>query len=106
MFIKNQTFKDEETLLDILFDFGLGDAAVFTQQLMDKIEQDLAANASFNEYRATLEGEDREELDAEERRIRLAENLMGTFEQFKVKNRKLYGIKGSEETLLYTIDLV
>lgn len=106
MFIKNQTFKDEETLLDILFDFSLGEATAFTQELMNKIEQDLAGNTSFNEYRETLQGEDREELDAEERSIRLAENLMGTFELFKVKDRKLYGIKGTEETLLYTIDLV
>lgn len=106
MFIKNQSFKDEETLLDILFDFGLGDATAFTRQLMDKIEQDLASNAAFNEYRATLEGEDQEELDAEERRIRLAENLMQAFEHFVVKERKLYGVKDSQETLLYTIDLV
>lgn len=106
MFIKNQTFKDEETLLDILFDFGLGDATDYTQQLMDKIEQDLSSNASFHEYRATLQGEDLEELDAEERRIRLAEDLMQQFDEFKVKDRKLYGLKSSQETLLYSIDLV
>ncbi len=107
MFIKNQFFKDEETLLEQLFDFGLGEPADIVQQLIAGIDKELEQNQAFREYKATLtDEEDILELDTEERMIRLAEKLMTQFDSFAVEKCKLYGIKGDERTLLYEIDLV
>ena len=106
MFIKNQKFKDDDTLEEVLFDFELGEETEYISDIKKEIEQALAENESFQEYRKTLQGEDREELDDEERRIRLSETLQERFDSFEVKDRKMYGIKGDERVLLYTVDLV
>jgi hypothetical protein len=106
MFIKNQTFKDEDTLLELLFDFSLGEPSSLISGLRQDIEKDLEGNEEYKQYRATLEEEDRLELEAEERDLRLAEVLMTRFESFFVDQQTLYGRKGGEKTLLYSIDLV
>lgn len=107
MYIKNQVFSDEDTLMEFLFDFSLGDAAPLVQELQQEIEQDLASNQAYRDYLATLtDEEDRLELETEERLIRLAEALMQRFESFQTKQQQLFGKKGGEEVLLYAIDLV
>jgi hypothetical protein len=106
MFIKNMQFSDEETLLEQLFDFGLGDPEPEVRQMMTEIDKELAEHAAFQEYRATLKDEeDIMELDAEERAIRLAECLMAVYSSFETVQQQLYGIKEGTRTLLYTVDL-
>ncbi|XZF14992.1 hypothetical protein ACTHGU_02570 [Chitinophagaceae bacterium MMS25-I14] len=106
MFIKNQTFKDEDTLLEVLFDFGLGEATPFIQTLVTGIDADLLQNDAYQQYYNSLtDEEDQMELYAEEKDLRLAELLMEQFESFAVQSSKLYGVKGSERTLLYEVNL-
>ncbi len=106
MYIKNQTFKDEETLLELLFDFSLGDASELIEQLKAAIEKELEANEAYKEYHASItDEEDRLELEVEERAIRLAEALMQRFTSFKVSKQMLYGVNAQEEVLLYGIDM-
>jgi hypothetical protein len=107
MFIKNQSFKDEETLMEVLFDFDLGDASPVIAALQQDVEQDLDQNDAFKTYRASLtDEEDILELDADERNIRLAEKLMMAYASFTVEDKKLYGLsENGERTLLYTVDL-
>lgn len=106
MYIKNQVFKDEETLLEMIFDFSLGEHTSVISELIRDIQKELEGNTAYQEYRNTLEEEDRLELEAEEQDIRLAEALMERFDTFKTANQKLYGTKDGKETLLYFVDLV
>jgi hypothetical protein len=106
MYIKNQTFKDEDTLLEMLFDFSLGVPSPFVDDLIRKIVADLELNEEYTKYRSTLEEEDRLELEAEEKDLRLAEVLMEQFDAFSVEKQTLYGIRNNEKTHLYSIDLV
>jgi hypothetical protein len=106
MFIKNQTFNDEETLLEILFDFELGTATEIIKEKQQQVEEDLKENKAYHDYIATLsDEEDRLEVETEERNIRVAEYLMEDFESFKVEKGRLYGVKGKEQTLLSEIDI-
>jgi len=106
MFIKNQTFKDEETLMEMLFDFSLGTASELTNKLVAEINKDLEVNEAYIKYRASLQDEDdRTELYEEERDMRLAEILMEQYDAFEVKDSKLYATKGGHKALLYEIDL-
>jgi len=106
MFIKNQSFKNEETLLEILFDFELGTPSAIIDEKRQQIEEDLKDNAAYNDYLASLtDEEEKMEVAVEERYIRLAELLMEDFENFTVVQQKLYGIKDVERTLLYEINL-
>jgi len=106
MFIKNQQFSDEENLLEQLFDFGLGEAAPEVQQMMQEIDSEVLNNEAFQKYRSGLSDEEEiMELDDEERRIRLAERLMGQYDSFEVFKSQLFGIKDANKTLLYSIDL-
>jgi len=107
MFIKNQTFKDEETLQEMLFDFALGDPSVIVQQLIADINADLENNTEYIKYRNSLQDEeDRDELYNEERDIRLTEKLLELYDSFVVADQKLYGVKAGNRDLLYEIDLV
>lgn len=106
MFIKNQTFKDEETLLEILFDFDLGKPTPIITEKRKQIEEDLKDNQALRDYLASLEDEEeRLEVATEERYIRLAEYLMQDFDRFKVEKGKLYGLKGDAQTLLSEMDI-
>jgi len=107
MYIKDQVFKDEDTLLELLFDFSLGEASPLIEGLKDGIEKELQENAAYKEYYHTLtDEEDRLELETEERMIRLAEALMAKFDTFQVRKQKLFGVKGTDQELLYEIDLI
>lgn len=107
MFIKNQKFKDEATLEEMLFDFALGSPSAIVQQLIATIDKELAENAEYVKYHSSLQDQDdKDELYAEERDIRLSEMLMELYESFSVNNQKLYGLKADKQDLLYEIDLV
>lgn len=107
MFIQNQTFKDEDTLLEAMFDFDIGDKSAYTLALIADIDKGLQENEEYIKYRDSLTDEDdKAELYIEERDLRLAELLMQRFDSFQVQSAKLYGLKGSERELLYEIDMV
>jgi exonuclease V gamma subunit len=106
MYIANQTFKDEDTLIEAIFDFSLGEPTELVNNLLAGIQKDLLENSDFQEYRATLDEESQDELDAGEQDIRLAEKLMGLFDSFKIEKQQLFGLKNNHSTLLYSIDLV
>lgn len=107
MFIKNQSFKDEETLLDAMFDFNIGTTSEYTNQLIAEIDKQLEEHEEYKTYRDSLPDEDdKVELYTEERDLRLAEMFMERFDSFLIKDAKLYGVKDAEKTVLYTIDMV
>ena len=106
MYIKNQTFRDEDTLLEMLFDFSLGEEAQLITDLKQGIEQELEQNQAFQDYRKTLQGEDLLELDTEERYIRLAEALLNQFDSFEVRDQRLFGIKSGVPTILFEMDFI
>lgn len=106
MYIQNQSFKDEETLLEQLFDFGLGEPTAEVAAMMVEIDAALQHNEQFQAYRATLTDEEEiMELDDDERRLQLAEKLMAIYEAFLVEKNQLFGIKGASNMLLYSMDL-
>src|SRR5689334_5025513 len=107
MFIKNQTFKDEDTLLEILFDFSIGESSPLIKQMVTQIDADLEKNTAYIKYRDSLQdADDRAELYIEERDLIIAENLMKTYDSFSIYDRKLFGVKGTSKDLLYQIDLI
>ncbi len=107
MYIKNQRFTDEETLMEMLFDFSLGEASHTVSQIMQEIEEILGNNDTYQNYLATLtNAEDRQELETEERLIRLAEALQEKFSQFEIKDQRLFGVADDAYVLLYHIDMV
>jgi hypothetical protein len=107
MFIKNQSFNDEETLLDAMFDFNIGTVSAYTQALIDDINAHLAASKEYQEYLGTLTDEDdKVELYQEERDLRLAEMFLERFDSFAIDNAQLFGIKDGNRELLYEIDMV
>ena len=106
MFIKNQTFKDEETLLEMLFDFSIGQSSVLLQELIAGIDKELENNTAYQDYYNSLQdADDRAELYTEERDMRLSEQLMQMFEAYEIHSAKLYGLKDGVRSLLYEIDL-
>jgi hypothetical protein len=106
MYIQNQSFSDEESLLEQLFDFGLGDPTPEVQALLVAIAEELKANKEYQAYKATLSDEEEiMELEDDESRALLAERLLAMYESFVVEKNQLFGIKGDKNTLLYSIDL-
>ena len=106
MFIRNQTIKDGDTLLEVLFDFDLGTPAAIITARRNTIEEDLKDNTALRDFLAKIEDEEeRLEVATEERAIRLVEALMEDYESFQVADRKLYGIAKDKKDLLYSIDL-
>lgn len=106
MYIQNQSFSDEETLLEQLFDFGLGDPTPEVQALLVAIAEELKANKEYQAYKATLSDEEEiMELEDDESRALLAERLMAMYESFLVEKNRLFGVKDGAQTLLYSIDL-
>ena len=111
MYIKNHTFNDEDTLLEMLFDFSLGEQSPFIQNLIADIDKDLQQNDAYIKYRDSLKDEDdKDELYIEERDLRLAELLMDAFDKFAVEGgknaAKLLGINKEERTLLFSMDMI
>lgn len=106
MFIKNRTFSDGDTLLETLFDFDLGTPGPIILEKRQQIEDELKDNQALKDYIASLTDEEEQlEVATEERYIRLAESLMDDFSKFQVQDRKLYGMKDDQRTLLFEIDL-
>ncbi len=105
MFIKNQVFKDADTLLEMLFDFGLGEPAPLISDLLKQIEDAMKGDAALQEHLKSMEEEDMLELEDDIRQENLSRALMQLFTSFKVHQARLYGINEDGETLLYSVDL-
>ncbi|MFM2203742.1 MAG: hypothetical protein RLZZ605_706 [Bacteroidota bacterium] len=106
MYIQNQEFSDSETLIDMLFDFELGNASPWLQTLKTEIDEAVSANQAFTEFVATLtDEEERMEVQDEERRLQLAALLQEQFTAFEVKNNTLLAKNDKEVVVLYEIDL-
>ena len=106
MYIQNQEFSDSETLIDMLFDFELGNASPWLQTLKTEIDEAVSANQAFTEFVATLtDEEERMEVQDEERRLQLASLLQEQFTAFEVKNNTLLAKNDKELVVLYEIDL-
>jgi septal ring factor EnvC (AmiA/AmiB activator) len=106
MYIQNQEFSDSETLIDMLFDFELGNASPWLQNLKTEIDAAVSANQAFTEFVATLtDEEERMEVQDEERRLQLAALLQEQFTAFEVKNNTLLAKNDKEVVVLYEIDL-
>jgi hypothetical protein len=106
MYIQNQHFSDEETLLEQLFDFGLGTPSAEIAAFILEIDQAVKDNAAFQAYKATLTDEEEiMEIDDDERRLALGEKLMKMYGHFLVDKNQLFGIKENKQVLLYSIDL-
>ena len=107
MFIKNQKFSDEDTLMEMLFDFGLGDATPFMQQVIDEVNKKKEADTELAAHLQTLEEEDRLELVADIQLEQQAKTLQRHFKSYTVFKSVLTGIKeNGEEVQLYSVDLV
>lgn len=106
MYIKNQKFNDEETLLEMLFDFGIGEPSALINSMVAEIDKELESNAAYKQYYNELDdADDRAELYTEERDLRLAERLMHEYDSFEVFAAKLFALKGNQRVLLYTLSL-
>lgn len=105
MYIKSQTFSDIETLIEQLFDFGLGEPSPIVAELMKQINEALLADKDFQAYKNGIEDEEEAmELEDDAKRELLAKELMQQFQSFVVEQHKLYGLVDGKKTELYTID--
>lgn len=106
MFIKNQKFSDEDTLLEMLFDFGLGDASPFMREVIAEVNKHIEADTELAAHLKMLEEEDAMELIVDIQLEQQAKKLQQHFKTFAVYKAGLYGLKeGGEEVLLYQVDL-
>jgi regulator of replication initiation timing len=105
MYIKNQSFSDEDTLLEMIFDFALGEATEHITTITNGITAEMLESKELQAHLVTLEEEDRLALEDEILQENLARALMNDFTSFKVQDAKLYGVADSKETLLYSVDL-
>jgi hypothetical protein len=107
MYIQNQSFSDEETLQEQLFDFELGTPCPELLQLKQAIDDEVLNDLPYQQYKATITDEEEMlELDDDVRRAKLAEHLMKTYESFLVEKNELFGVKNGVKTLLYSMDLL
>lgn len=106
MYIKNQQFKDADTLMEVLFDFEIGDPSAKMQAIIKEVEIAQAENKELNEQAATMEEEDALELMDDWKRERVIHISFNSYSSFKVHDAKLYGKNDSSEDLLYSIDLI
>jgi len=106
MYIKNQQFKDADTLMEILFDFEIGEPSVKMQAIITEVDNAQAENGELKEQAATMDEEDALELMDDWKRERVIHILFNSYSSFKVHDAKLYGKSDTCEDLLYSIDLI
>jgi|GEM_PF-686432 len=106
MYIKNQEFKDTDTLLEVLFDFEIGDPSIKMQAFIAEVDAALQNNKELNDQAAAMDEEEGMELLDDWKRERVIHILTNNYTSFKVHSAKLYGINESIEDLLYSIDLI
>ncbi len=106
MYIKNQQFKDADTLMEVLFDFEIGDPSAKMHAVITEVENAQAENEELKAQAATMEEEDALELLDDWKRERIIHILLNSYSSFKVHDAKLYGKIDSFEDLLYSIDLI
>lgn len=106
MYIKNQQFNDTDTLLEVLFDFEIGDPSTKMQAFIKEVDTAATENEELKAQAATMEEEDALELLDDWKRERVIHILLNNYSSFKVHDAKLYGKNESTEDLLYSIDLI
>lgn len=106
MYIKNQQFNDTDTLLEVLFDFEIGDASAKMNAIISEVELALANNAELNTQAANMDEEEAMELLDDWKRERVIHILTNHYASFIVQDAKLYGKNESSDDLLYSIDLI
>lgn len=106
MYIKNNDFKDEDTLFETLYDFEIGEPSIYMQAISADVQTALENNISLKEHAATLPEEERLELYDDWKRENTIAVLLTNFTSFKVFEARLYGISANDEILLYTIDMI
>lgn len=106
MYLPNQSFTDEETLMESLFDFELGEMTPLLEDYRNKAKEQLDADVEFYAYKSKIEEtEERIAADEEQRLVVLATLLKDDFEKFEVKDKSFFGLKDGVSTLLASIDL-
>ena len=105
MYIKNQKFKDIDTLFEVLFDFEIGNASAYMQEVVDEISVYIKNDKALQEHVSTLDEEGRLELLDDMQREKTVQILQSKFEAFVVKNACFYGIIDNKDILLYSIEL-
>lgn len=106
MYIKNQQFKDEDTLYEVLFDFEIGDATPYMQAIVDMVTKSIEDTPEITEHLNSMQDEEeRMELYDDIKRERVVQVLQNNFTSFQVKSAGFYGKTATEDVLLYTIDL-
>jgi hypothetical protein len=107
MFIKNQKFADEDTLIEMLFDFGLGEASPLMQEVIQEVSRMIESDIELTNHLRSLDEEDAGELLSDIQLEQQAKKLQQQFSSFAVSKARLYGITAEgEEKLLYEIDMV
>ncbi|HEY1030301.1 MAG TPA: hypothetical protein VGD89_00895 [Flavipsychrobacter sp.] len=106
MYVKNQKFKDEDTLYEVLFDFEIGMPSPYMQGIADNIAKGIDETEEImNHLNQMQDEEERLELYDDIKRERIVKTLQHNFDSFEVKNAGFYGLSGKEAVLLYKIDL-
>jgi len=105
MYIKNQQFKDEDTLFEVLFDFEIGEPSPYMQGVIDNVVAKIDSDKAFFEHLDTLEEEDRLELYDDVKREQIVKALRRSFTLFVVEKASFFGVDGKDRILLYSIDL-
>ena len=106
MYIKNQQFKDEDTLYEVLFDFEIGEASPYMQAIVDMVVKSVDETQEITDHLSNMQDEEeRMELYDDIKRERIVKVLQNNFTSFMVKSAGFYGKTDTDEVLLYTIDL-
>lgn len=106
MYIRNRSFSDEDTLLEAVFDFDLGNHANTYQEILDRVAQEVKNNEDLKEQVKKMEEEDGMELVEDTRLQRLSEELRSTYDSFEIYSACFYGIKNGERIKLSEVELV
>lgn len=106
MFIRNNSFSDEDTLLETIFDFGLGNHTPVFKEIFTSIEQDMEASEELKQQILQMETEDAEELVEDIRLDQLCKRLLAKYDSFEVYSACFYGIKDGAKEKLSEVELV
>lgn len=101
MFIKNQTFNDEDTLFEVLYDFEIGEPSQYIQDITEALKKAMDSDEALTKHLSTLEEEDRLELYDDIKREQIVNILRKDFTGFVVEDACFYGVRDAERVLLY-----
>ncbi len=105
MFIKNNSFSDQETLLEAIFDFGLGEQSDVLKSVVTAVNKDIEDNEELQIAVKEMDKEEALELLEDVRLDQIAKRLISEFDSFEIYSACFYGIKNSEKQLLAEVTL-